>query len=279
MTTETHTLHSLDLDGTRVTYREAGEGPAVLLLHGWPTSSYLWRDVMPAIARANRVVAVDLPGFGGSDKPTDVRYDFAFFEDVLDRFLDALGIDRVGLAVHDLGGPIGLHWAMQRPGRMSSIALLNTLVYPELDDAVVEFVTMLLDPEARTGLTSDEGLADIMRLGVANEDRMTPEVLAAVTAPFGSADDRLALAMAGVGLPIPGFVDIAKWLPSVSVPVRIVYGEQDRILPDVAETMARIAADIPHAEVTPLPDCGHFLQEDSPAEVAGYLASFFAETR
>jgi pimeloyl-ACP methyl ester carboxylesterase len=65
---------------------------------------------MVPIARANRVVAVDLPGFGMSDKPLDVRYNFAFFGRVLDLFLAKLGIDTLGLAVHDLGGPIGLHW-------------------------------------------------------------------------------------------------------------------------------------------------------------------------
>src|SRR5688500_18350903 len=102
--------------GTTLGYREMGVGPAVLLVHGWPTSSFLWRDVMPAIAETNRVLAIDLPGFGASDKPPHSRYTFADFEQAIDAFLAALEIEQVALAAHDLGGPVAVHWALSRPG-------------------------------------------------------------------------------------------------------------------------------------------------------------------
>ena len=86
------------------------------------------------------MVALDLPGFGASDKPLDVQYDFDLFERTLDGFLAALGIDEVGLAVHDLGGPVGVHWAVHRPERVTKLALLNTLVYPEFSEAVMAFI-------------------------------------------------------------------------------------------------------------------------------------------
>ena len=73
-------LDTVQVDGLTIAYRELGSGPPVLLLHGWPTSSFLWRDVMEPIAEHNRVVAIDLPGFGASDKPLGVRYDFDLFE-------------------------------------------------------------------------------------------------------------------------------------------------------------------------------------------------------
>src|SRR3954466_6795415 len=137
---ETTALDTVQVDGLTIGYREQGEGPAVLLLHGWPTSSYLWRKIMPPIAQANRVIALDLPGFGGSDKPPEVRYDFGFFEGALDGFLAALGVDEVAIAVHDLGGPIGVHWALSRRERVTKLALLNTLVYPEFSEAVIAFI-------------------------------------------------------------------------------------------------------------------------------------------
>jgi pimeloyl-ACP methyl ester carboxylesterase len=136
-------------DGMVLAYRELGAGPPVLLLHGWPTSSYLWRDVMPAIARHNCVVALDLPGFGGSSKPADMRYDFDFYERALDGFLDRLEMDSFGLAVHDLGGPIGLHWMLRNPGRVTRLALLNTLVYPELRPDLVKFLRTINNPATR----------------------------------------------------------------------------------------------------------------------------------
>ncbi len=130
-------------------------------------------------------------------------------------------------------------------------------------------------PDLRARLTSPEGLKFVMGLGLADEAKLTGEVVAAVQAPFASEDARLALAAAGVGLRADGFAEIARRLESLRMPVRIVYGERDRILPDIAETVARLSGDLPHAEVTALPDCGHFLQEEAPDAVGGLLAAFF----
>src|SRR5262249_14571894 len=154
-------LRTVSVDGMTIAYRALGEGPPLLLLHGWPTSSFLWRKVMPALASAgNRVLAPDLPGFGASDKPLGIRYGFGFFDGVLDRFLAALGLGDavVGLVVHDLGGPLGVHWALERPARLGKLALLNTLLYPEFSETVLAFIRDLLEPSTRERLTSPEGL-------------------------------------------------------------------------------------------------------------------------
>ncbi len=267
---------TVQVDGLRLAYRELGDGPPVLLLHGWPTSSFLWREVMRPIAHANHVVALDLPGFGASDKPVGIRYSFDFFAHALDLFLAHLGIDQLGLAVHDLGGPVGLHWALDRPGRLTRLALLNTLVYPEFSEAVKEFVRACTTSELREKITSPSGLESILRDGLADPTKLGAEVLAAVQAPFRTAEARQALADAGIGLSRKGFAEIAGRLPTLRIPVRIVYGARDRVLPDVADTMARVKVDLPQAEVTVLTDCGHFLQEEAPAKVGELLARFFA---
>ena len=263
-------------DGMTLTYRELGSGPPVLLLHGWPTSSYLWRGVMPAIARRNCVVALDLPGFGGSDKPVDVRYDFDFYERALDGFVDKLEMDRLGLAVHDLGGPIGLHWMMSNPGRVARLALLNTLVYPGLRPDLVEFLRTLGNPATRERLTGPEGLTRLIHTGLADQTLVTDELLDAVRGPYRDPESQHALALATTGLSAQEFVKVGNWLPSLDLPVRVIYGERDRVLTDVADTMARVSQDLPHAQVTPLPDCGHFIQEEAPDRVGELLAEFFA---
>src|SRR5687768_2559921 len=114
-------MDSVKYDGLTVAYRELGSGPAVLLVHGWPTSAHLWRNVMPAIAQRHRVIAIDLPGFGASDKPTDVRYNFDFFTGAIDALLAELHIERAAIVGHDLGGPIALRWALDRPDRVTSV--------------------------------------------------------------------------------------------------------------------------------------------------------------
>lgn len=269
-------MQTVDLDGLTVAYRCFGDGPPVLLLHGWPTSSYLWRNVVAPIAEHNQAIVVDLPGFGESSKPTE-GYDFAFFDRVLDGFLEALGIDQVALGAHDLGGPIALHWGLHRPARLTRLALLNTLVYPEFSAAVIDLARTLASPDRRDTLTSPQGLAALMRLGVADPSTMTEDVIQAVQAPFVTAQARLALAAAGFGLRRSGFVEIARLLPTMRVPVRIVYGAQDRLLPDIAHTVDRLRVDLPHAEITGLPGCGHFVQEDAPDQVGELLARFLAE--
>jgi haloalkane dehalogenase len=277
MTTSPVQTLTLD-DGTTLGYRELGSGPAVVLLHGWPTSSYLWRHVTPALAASNRVLALDMPGFGASDKPAGSRYDFGQFEAALDGFLAGVGVgpdEPIGIVGHDLGGPIAVHWMLSRPGRVSRLALLNTLLYPEFSEAVVEFVMEFLAPDSRAHRVSDAGLREVMDLGITDPALVTDDLMAAVLAPFSTPEARESLADAAIGLAPAGFEEIAAGLSSIDVPVRVVYGEDDKVLPDVAETFTRLAKDVPHTEVTVVPGCGHFIPEQNPTAVTSALAPFF----
>jgi haloalkane dehalogenase len=265
----------MEVDGLAVAYTDEGEGPPLLLLHGWPTSSFLYRHITPVLARDYRVVVPDLPGFGASSKPTDRTYSFALFASVLDALVERLGLEDLGLVVHDLGGPIGVHWALHRPGVVSRLALLNTLLYPDFDPTVIDFVMTLVDEDRRHELVSDEGLREILRVGVSDPDALSDEALDGVTAPFTSDEDRRALAQAGFGLDPDGFVDIGRLLPQLQIPVLGLYGTDDKILPDVAETFARIQRDVPHAQIQALPGAGHFLQEEVSSVLAERLTEFF----
>lgn len=266
--------HYTQVNNLRIHYLEAGEGDPVLLIHGFPTSSHLWRNVMPELAKTHRAIAIDLPGYGLSDKPLDVRYNFRFFEEVLTGFLDALGIRETSLAVHDLGGPVGLFWAVRRPERVNQLVILNTLVYPQTSWAVKLFLIALRTPGVRDFLVSPKGLVASMKFGVVHKERLNREVLTPYTAPFEDRAARQALIKAGSGLSIRGLAEIARKLPDLDVPIRLIYAENDRVLPDIAKTMQRVKRDHPGAELTPLPNCGHFLQEDEPKRVAQLMSEF-----
>ena len=266
----------VEVEGLRLHYLEEGSGDPVLLLHGWPTSSYLWREIVGPLGEGNRAIALDLPGFGRSDKPTDASYSFRLYDRVLTSFLDQLGIERVGLAVHDIGGPIGLHWAAQHPQRLSRLALLNTLVYARPSLAVIAFVAAARTPGVRSFLTSQRGLRWAMRYGVHDKTRLSEETIRAYQEPFVDDDARVALRKAAYGLHPRGFREIERWLPTIEVPVRILYGERDRVLLDVKRTMRKVNEDVGGAEVSTLADCGHFLQEERPAEIATALSEFFS---
>lgn len=266
--------HYTEVNGLRLHYLEAGEGDPILLLHGFPTSSHLYRNILPGLGKTRRAIALDLPGYGLSDKPLDVPYDYDFYADVLDGFLDALDIGETNLVVHDLGGPVGLYWAIQNPGRVPKLIILNTLVYPETSWAVKLFLIAMRTPGVRDYLVSPKGLVATMKLGVVHKERMNRQTLTPYTAPFEDPAARKALIKAGSGLGTAGLAKIARELPNYPTSIRLIYGERDLALPDIAKTMARLKRDHPEAELTALPNCGHFLQEDDPERVGQLIGEF-----
>lgn len=118
-----------DAGGVRSFVREQGEGEAVVLLHGVPSSSFLYRKVLPEIAAGGlRGVAFDFPGLGLAGRPEKFDYSWSGLAGWLGEAIDGLGIDRCHLVVHDIGGPIGFEWAIRHPERVLSLTALNTLV-------------------------------------------------------------------------------------------------------------------------------------------------------
>lgn len=256
--------------------RVLGEGPPVLLLHGWPMSSFLWRNVMPGIAAAGRTaIALDLPGFGQSDKPLDVDYGFAFYERVLDGFVATLDAPEIGLVLHDLGGPVGLHWATLHPERVERLAILNTLVYRKTTWSVEAFLCTVDLPLLRWLWSSPLALRVMLHVGIHDWRRLTPEFLEATLAPFRDRNSRRAMARPWAALDHTGFARLAADLRRLDCPTLLVYGERDRVIPDVGRTMARLARELPHAELRALPECGHFLQEEIAEDLGRWLGEHF----
>ena len=111
------------VDGSKIFYREAGPktAPAILLLHGFPTSSHMFRDLIPALADRYHVVAPDLPGFGFSDAPDRKRFRYTFenLAKVIDRFTQTIGLERYAIYVFDYGAPVGLRLALAHPERIT----------------------------------------------------------------------------------------------------------------------------------------------------------------
>lgn len=262
------------VNGMNIHFLEAGKRSqtVTLLLHGWPTSSHLWRKVMPTLAAEQWVIAPDLPGFGDSDKPTEAAFDFNFWVQFIDQFLDAIKADRVNLVVHDLGGPIGLCWAVNRPEKVAKLVLLNTIVYAKLNWSAKLFVSMTFLPIISRWMTKPKTVAKIVQLGM--QSRLSAEDRSHYAAPFYQEAARRTLLLSVRRLKPKDAAEIDKKLTRLTMPVACIYGENDRLLLDVADTMAKVKRDLPQAEVSSLANCGHFLQEDEPEKLASAMATF-----
>ncbi|WP_020407942.1 alpha/beta fold hydrolase [Hahella ganghwensis] len=276
--------HFIQVDELRIHYREVlpfqeTDAPPILLLHGFPTSSLLWRNIMPVLGRKQRVIAVDLPGYGESDKPLNVSYSFRYYQRFLDRFLDSLGLAQINLVVHDTGGPIGAYWAVHRTDRVRQLAMLNTLVFSDFSWAVMAFLFSCKLPGIRSLLASPWGLKTSLYLGMNHHEKVDEELIQQIQTPFTEKRARKALLKAGVGLTPAGFKDLEKLLAGLTMPVGIFYGAKDLILPDMPKTAERLIAMLPDVSVVSLPECGHFLQEDDPEQVSALLADFFEGTQ
>ena len=252
---------------------------AILLLHGWPTSSYLYRHMMRPLGEHMRVIAPDLLGFGKSEKDPKASFSFRYHANALEDLIQQLGIEKVHLVVHDLGGPIGLWWGLQQPHMVKSITLLNTLVYPKFSWAVKLFVLMSMFPIVKSWLSSSGGIRFAMRLGLFNKDLLTDEVLRQYQEPFKDGAARTCLLRSAHRLHINGFHDVVEKLGSFDKPFQIIYGMEDRILPNVGDTMQSLKTLVPHASVHALPECGHFLQEEKPEEITQLMVRFYTQNK
>jgi pimeloyl-ACP methyl ester carboxylesterase len=268
----------IDAGGIGIHVLEEGDGPPVLFLHGYPTNAQLWRHVVPAVGRQRRALAIDLPGFGDSDAPSHAPYDLRFFHETIDAALDALGVDKLGLCVHDAGGYYGLTWAVHRPERITELCLLNTLASPNGGLIVRATIGAFQTPGLRHTMVTQWGLRIGMNMGMSRR-RLDADAMALYTAPFLKTSHREAFLKSLGAFDFHALEAVDQRLGQFSkIPVRMIYGTKDRILPDVARTMDRVGEHLPHAEQTALEGVGHFLQEDEPQEVARLVAAFFCGT-
>jgi len=268
----------LEVDGLRMHVVDEGEGPPILLLHGEPTSSYLWRNVIPPlVANGYRAVAPDLIGFGRSDKPSDVGwYTYDRHVSSIAALVDALGLSGITLVVHDWGGPIGLRYAVEHEDLVDRLVILDTGIgggRPPSDAwlrfrAAVRRLGGDVDPARLVESGTVNGLDDETRAAYA-EPFPTPESKAGVLA-FPE------LVPAEPGHPNTAPMDrVREALRSWTKPALVVWGAEDRALPP---SLAHAFAELIPGAGTPLvlDGAGHFLQEDRPDEVAAAIVRFLA---
>jgi pimeloyl-ACP methyl ester carboxylesterase len=275
------------IEGVNVFYREAGpaDAPAIVLLHGFPSSSNMYRNLIPALADRYRVIAPDYPGFGHSDMPDGARfrYSFAHFADLTDTLLTRLGVASYALYVMDYGAPVGYRLALEHPERITALVIQNGNAYEE---GLKEFWKPIKaywasgQPAQREALRAGTTL-EATRLqyldGVADRSRVDPSAWVQDQALLdrpGNVEIQLDL-FYDYRTNLELYPQFQKFFRERQPPTLIVWGKNDVIFP--AEGARAYLKDLPHAELHLL-DTGHFALEDQGDEIARLMRAFLDKT-
>ncbi len=277
----------LDLDGLRYHYLDEGRGPPVVMVHGNPTWSFYYRDLVLALRDQYRAVAPDHMGCGRSDKPDDSRYQYTLERRVQDlgALIDYLDFDKVTLVVHDWGGMIGLTWATQNLERIARLVVLNTGAFPLPANKRLPYPIAL----ARTpglGPMLVRGLNAFARGAVrfcVTRTPMAPEVAAQYLAPYDSWRNRIAVQRFIEDIPLrpsdrawPLINETAGNLEKLrSVPMLICWGMRDFVFD--GHFLDEFARRFPDAEIHRFEDAGHYILEDARDQVIPLISAFLAE--
>jgi len=277
-----------DVHGARMAYVEEGSGDPIVFLHGNPTSSYLWRNVMPHLEGQGRLIAPDLIGMGDSDKLPDSgpdRYTFVEHRRYLDALLETLGVtERVTLVIHDWGSALGFDWANRHRGAVRGIAYMEAIVRPLVWDEWPEAARGVFQ-----GFRSDAGETMVLEGNVFVERvlpgsilrKLSDEEMAEYRRPFAEAGEARRPTLTWPRqIPIEGepaevvaiVNDYAAWLGAGDVPKLFVNAEPGAILTGPAREFCRSWPNQQELTVSG----NHFVQEDSPDEIGQAVANWRA---
>lgn len=279
---------SADIDGTRIFYREAGDtaAPVIVLLHGTPASSHMYRNLIPALADRYRVIAPDYPGFGHSDVPSTEEFSYTFdnLADHVDALLDHLDVTRYAVYVQDYGAPVAWRLALRHPERIAAIVTQNGNAYVE------GFVGDAMEPLFAYGRDRTEANADALRelispaglrwqftQGVLDPSVVDPDTWVSAHAAVASTPERVAAQLelfADYLSNVDLYPTVHEYFRSSQVPLLAVWGRRDQIFgPAGALAFER---DLPKAEIH-LIEGSHFLLESQLDAVVTLMRPFLAQ--
>jgi pimeloyl-ACP methyl ester carboxylesterase len=281
-------IHRVEADGVSVFYREAGavEAPVVLLLHGFPASSFQYRELIPRLADQYRVIAPDLPGFGFTEVPAERKYKYTFdaLARTIEAFTNALQLKRYALYVFDYGAPTGFRLAMAHPDRITAIVSQNGNAYEEgLGDSWAPIRKYWAEPTAenreviRKNILTLEGTRWQYTHGVSDPKSVPPESYTLDTALFerpGNKEIQLDLFL-DYATNLKLYPKFQEYFRKSKPPLLAIWGKNDPFfIPPGADAYRK---DIPNAQIQFL-DTGHFALETHVEEIAAAMKQFLGTT-
>lgn len=255
---------------------ELGSGPVLLLLHGLGGSSYTWRQVAPLLAQNHRVVAIDLRGFGRSDKPFDQAYSPAHHAAVVRAFIKSQNLSQVTLIGHSYGGMVALMLALDRrlePHRIARLVAIDAPAFPQAFSAGVSFLRQPVLPYVALMLVPSELTMTIaFMMEQVGFDRISNRDISMYADPLSDPGGPHALIETANQIVPPDFPALIARYPTMTKPTLIVWCRQDRVVPIASGR--RLASLLPRARLAVLEGCDHMPTEQAPAALSAQILGF-----
>ncbi|MEJ7862908.1 MAG: alpha/beta hydrolase [Pyrinomonadaceae bacterium] len=264
---------AIEIGDRFVSYIDEGAGEPVILIHGIPTWSYLWHKLIPVLSKQNRVLAPDLAGFGYSDKGDNFDRAIDKQAELIDAWMNEIGVEAAHIVAHDIGGGVALRLAALFPNRVKKLCVMNGVSY---DSWAIEAMIQLGHPSAykiASASTTVATLKQMLKQGF-NE---TPddEVLDGIFAPYSTEVGKLSLIRNATALNTNLTTEITHLLPQIEAETLILWGVDDKF--QLLKYGERLADDIPNARLVKIENARHFVMIDQPEVVAKHVFSFLAE--
>lgn len=262
------------INGHQIAFREQGTGSPVILIHGIPTNSLMWRDIIPQLARTHRVIAPDLLNYGQSAKPTSADVSIQAQSEILVKLMDALGAPRADIVAHDIGGGVAQLLAVHHPEKVRKLVLMDSVCFDSWP--IPEFEPLQLpEAEAKMSLKEFVGMMrGFMPNGVHNKSVMTDELIAMYLAPWSSEDGKRAFFRNLRRLNKEYTQAIADKLKHLPHQCLVMWGDKDPF--QKPEYAPQLVDAIPNAELVWVKNAGHWLIDEKPGEIGDRLKRFLS---
>jgi pimeloyl-ACP methyl ester carboxylesterase len=260
----------VDLGEHFVSYVDEGKGSPIVLLHGIPTWGYLWHGLIPRSAKTHRVLAPDLLGFGYSDKSDRFDRSIARQAEMIDAWMERVGIERAAIIGHDIGGGVALRLVTLFPARVTHLCVMNTVCY---DSWPIEIMLQFGHPGVYRMLPAS-AVVILLRQALKRGFARSPddELLEGLLMPYTTEVGKLSLIRNAAALNTNLTTEVAPLLSHIQVPTLILWGEEDKF--QLVKYGERLAWDIPSAHLIRIKEARHFVMLDRPEEVAQRLSAF-----
>jgi haloalkane dehalogenase len=268
-----------DVAGSRVHYLDEGSGPPLLLLHGNPTWSFLYRDIVTGLRDRYRCIAVDYPGFGLSSPAPGYRFTPAEHAGVVEQLVERLGLSEVTMMVQDWGGPIGFAVATRHPERFAAFVIGNTWAWPKSDPTTQLFSRLLGGPIGRRLIANRNLFVEKALPGGVNRVTLPEPVMNAYRGPFPTPASRVPTAVFPREIldSRPFLAEIERRLPQLSDrPALLVWPTKDVAFGD--RERKRWEQLFPDHRTVVLEGAGHYIQEDAAEEIVTAIRSWSAQS-